>query len=806
MTLLQSGLAKSLAEAYTIDQSLRFDDGSSQYLHWTPSSEGSQQKFTISVWVRRGNLATGSSQNIFNPNPGGDGANESQFMFNGSDKLQFYDSGGNRGSLTTTQVFRDVGAWYHIVIAVDTTEAVASDRINMYINGELVTAFDTEDYPALNAELGWGRNGSINKIGVKAYGSLSQWYDGYLAELYFIDGTQYAVSDFGETDDDTNQWKPIDASGLTFGTNGFYLKFQDSAAFGDDSSGNTNDFTVVDVRVQDQMKDSPTNSFCTLNPVVPAYGTLTFMQGNLEAIKTNSWSGPLGTMGAASGKWYWEILPQQALGASGSGWQGIVGDNASRFWDGVDTPQGTAGILYNQAGNKDIEGTQSTYGDTFTTGDIIGVALNMDDSEVTFYKNNVAQASGVAIAFSGDIANATFVTSASSLYNSTSYFNFGSDSSFSGEKTAQGNTDGNGIGDFYYAPPSGFKALCTSNLPTPSIKLPGKHFNTILWDGDGVSPTSMTGVGFQPDLVWSKARQDTWAHALADAVRGSENTIWANTTAADDDYYIWGYVSAFDSDGFTVTAGASGIQAWNDSTDIFVAWNWLGDGVDGGTLNEDGSEPSQVNVNTTAGFSIATIPSYSGNITFGHGLSAAPTCVIMKALTGIDQWTVGHSGMGDWGKGLSLNNTAAEDSNATFFNSTEPDASIVNLGAWDAGYTRVVYSFHSVEGYSKVDSYEGNGDADGTFIYTGFRPAFFLLKNSNTTDSWRLYDSKRLGFNVENELLVPNTNAIEGSVVAVDFLSNGFKVRSSEGGINGSGNTVCYLAFAESPFKYANAR
>ena len=805
MTLLQSGLAKSLAEDYTIDQSLRFDDGSSQYLHWTPSSEGSQQKFTISVWVKRGNLATGSSQNIFNPNPGGDGANESQFMFNGSDKLQFYDSGGNRGSLTTTQLFRDVGAWYHIVIAVDTTEAVASDRINMYINGELVTAFDTEDYPALNAELGWGRNGSINKIGVKAYGSLSQWYDGYLAELYFIDGTQYAASDFGETDDATNQWKPIDASGLTFGTNGFYLKFQDSAAFGDDSSGNTNDFTVVDVRVQDQMKDSPTNSFCTLNSVVPAYGTLTFMQGNLEAIKNNTWSGPLGTMGAASGKWYWEILPQQSLGASGSGWQGIVGDNASRFWDGVDTPQGTSGILYNHAGNKDIEGTQSTYGDTFTTGDIIGVALNMDDSEVTFYKNNVAQASGVAIAFSGDIANATFVTSASSLYNSTSYFNFGSDSSFSGEKTAQGNTDGNGIGDFYYAPPSGFLALCTSNLSAPSIKLPGNNFNTVLYTGTGANQ-SITGVGFQPDFIWLKGRDYAEHHTVYDAVRGVQKYVYPNrqNAQATNSESVW----AIGSDGWTMGT----LHEINNDTSTFVGWSWLGDGVSGGTLNEDGDIDSQVNVNTASGFSIVTYTGdETGGSTVGHGLSQIPEMVFTKELGVEDSWLVYSSPVGNT-KALYLNETSAPGTSSNYWNDTTPSASVVTLGSdgkanGSTSPGMIMYCFHSVEGYSKIGSYTGNGDDDGTFIYTGFRPAYFLFKKTNDSDSWYVMDDKRNTYNLVTKTLKPDSNAVEASGAKgdCDFVSNGIKFRINDTG-NDSAASYIFLAFAESPFKYANAR
>jgi hypothetical protein len=388
--------------------------------------------------------------------------------------------------------------------------------------------------------------------------------------------------------------------------------------------------------------------------------------------------------------------------------------------------------------------------------------------------------------------------------------NFGADSSFAGNKTAQGNADGNGVGDFYYEPPTDFLALCTSNLSAPEIALPGEHFNTVLYTGNG-STQAITGAGFQPDLTWIKIRSAAANHGLFDSVRGVRTSLNSNTTTesrtaagATEDLYAWS------SDGFSVgvdTGGTSYVNC-NETSATYASWNWLAGGGAGSSNTDGATATTSTSVNTTGGFSISTLPSYSGNTTFGHGLSAAPTLVIMKAMSGIDQWTVGHSGLGSWGKGIALNSTAAEDSNATFFNSLAPDASIVNLGAWDATYTRVVYCFHEVEGYSKFGSYTGNGDANGTFVYCGFRPAWYMIRrvDSAPPTGWEIEDNKRLGYNVANRDLIANGNYNEQPDDRTDMLSNGFKIRATSNNFNNNGGTYIYIAFAESPFKTSNAR
>jgi hypothetical protein len=392
-----------------------------------------------------------------------------------------------------------------------------------------------------------------------------------------------------------------------------------------------------------------------------------------------------------------------------------------------------------------------------------------------------------------------------SSYGTKFHANFGQDSSFAGNKTAQGNQDSNSIGDFYYTPPTDFLALCTSNLPDPAV-IPSEHFNTVLWTGNS-STQSITGVGFQPDLNWTKCRNTARHHWVSDSIRGVDK--WLQTSNTDGDGSNSVGLTSFNSDGFTYAYDSG--NAKNVSGETYASWNWKANGT--GVSNTNGTITSTVSANADAGFSIVSWTGTGSNGTIGHGLSSAPEMVIVKDRDGTGEWTVQHSGAGGGTKYSKLNQSDSFSSNSTFWNDTDPTNTVVTIGShwWvnTSGNNIITYCFHSVEGYSKVGSYTGNGSTDGTFVYCGFRPAYVMVKRTDSTGDWYVWDSVRNEYNLVTRNLVPNkTNAefVGTSNYTLDFTSNGFKHRGSGGDVNASGGSYIYLAFAENPFKYTNAR
>jgi hypothetical protein len=386
-------------------------------------------------------------------------------------------------------------------------------------------------------------------------------------------------------------------------------------------------------------------------------------------------------------------------------------------------------------------------------------------------------------------------------------FNFGQDSSFAGNKTAQGNQDSNDIGDFYYEPPSGFKAICTSNLPAVAV-VPSENFNAVLYTGDGNSTHAITGVGFQPDFLWIKNRSAGSGHTLQDVLRTPDATIYSQTSEGEN--ATRQYVYSFDSDGFT-TGNAAGAHKGpsNNSGDTYVGWNWKAGGS--GSSNTNGGLTSQVSANTDAGFSIVTFTGNGSGNTVGHGLSKAPEMVITKGRNFGDSWHTQVYPSIVATKTLLLDTTGAETtSNA--FNNTAPTASVFSISTGYASNTRtiVAYCFHSVDGYSKVGSWIGNANDDAPFSYTGFRPAYVMWKKATGVENWFIVDTTRSTFNPANVQLWANSSSSEQTSAAgaseLHILSNGFKPTGAGGAMNGNNETYIYLAFAETPFKYSNAR
>lgn len=346
-------------------------------------------------------------------------------------------------------------------------------------------------------------------------------------------------------------------------------------------------------------------------------------------------------------------------------------------------------------------------------------------------------------------------------------------------------------------------------MPTPTIPKGELYFNAVTWTGNGTaSGRSITGVGFQPDFVWGKARSVGYGHGLYDVARGTGKLLVSNNTNTEDTNFLYGYLSSFDSNGFTTTAGSSSNENWNQTNDTYVAWNWKAGGA--AVTNTAGSITSQVSVNTTSGFSIVT---YTGNgtsgATVGHGLGVAPSVIFPKVRSrSSDNWHSYHRSLGGT-QGIILNSTNAASTDSGFWNNTNPSSSVITLGAYNtfSGQTYVAYCWAPIAGYSAFGSYTGNGSADGPFVFTNFRPRFVMIKRSNTTGDWIVYDSARSTYNGITSEIYPNlSNAEDNSSVDLDFVSNGIKLRNSGSGVNASGDTYIYMAFAENPFKYASAR
>ena len=339
-----------------------------------------------------------------------------------------------------------------------------------------------------------------------------------------------------------------------------------------------------------------------------------------------------------------------------------------------------------------------------------------------------------------------------------------------------------------------------------TIDKPTENFNTVLYSGNG-GTQSITGVGHQPDWVWIKQRaNDSYSHELFDSVRGATKYLVSDGTAAESTSATT--LTSFDSDGFSL--GSDTIV--NKSGRTLVAWNWLAGGSS--SSNGNGSITSTVSANTTAGFSIVSYTGTGSNATVGHGLGAVPKMIIVKSRSHTKDWTVYHSYLGNT-KWLELNATGAEQTNSNRWNNTSPTSSVftvnVDSSVNGSSYTYVAYCFSDIKGYSKLGGFRGNGNADGEFVYTGFSPAFVLLKNADETEQWWIFDNKRNGYagNFRYYSLNPNSGSNEGTNSAdanhIDFLSNGFKLRTTAQQLNGSGDDFIYMAFAESPFVNSNS-
>ena len=785
MSLIKNNalVGASGATGYMLQRSLRLRSSASAYLSRTFGTPTNSAKWTFSRWLKRG--AIGARQSLFAA--GSSGSSYANIEFKSDDTIQFLSENSSlQFQLVTTQVFRDPSAWYNIHIIYDSANATSTDRIQLWVNGVRVTAFSTATYPSSPNNL--FNTAIAHQIGVLGYGSVA-YFDGYMTEINFIDGQALDPTYFGEYNSDTGVWQPIKYTG-TYGTNGFYLNFSDNTStttLGYDTSGNGNNWTANNISVTsgvtyDSMTDVPTltsedaANYCTLSPL--DYVTAAPTSGNLKL--TNGFA--RATMAIPStGKWYWE----NTIGASTNNSCGLSPASSS-----VSDANGSTGFYaYYLSGAKYTAGNSSSYGASWTNGDVISVAVDADAGTVTFYKNNVSQ----GVAFTGLDFSSPWLPLARPITSATTDINFGQR-------------------PFAYTPPAGFKSLNTYNLTDSTIVDGSQYFDVLLETGTG-SARNVTGLQFAPDFLWAKGRNASSSHLLYDTVRGVDKSL--NTNNALDEDTTAGQLTSFNSNGYSLPNDTAGYL--NLSGRTYAFWNWKANGS--GVTNNEGTIESIVSANTTAGVSIVT---YTGNATsgatVGHGVGVAPSMIILKSRTVATNWYVYHSRLTSDQYQLYLNLTSGEDATGiTAFNDKAPTSSVFELpgsgyGSNNSGATYVAYCFAEVEGFSKFGSYTGNGSPDGPFSYLGFRPAFVMIKSTGVGTRWIIWDAARDTYNVADKTLAPNFNAeefVNPPYWYVDLLSNGFKVRGYQSGDtenNYPSSTYIYMAFAENPFKNALAR
>jgi hypothetical protein len=903
----------------SITKSLRFNNAHKSYLKRTPSSTGNRRTFTFSCWVKRSTIGSSLMRRFFAAGATSVSTNNVTLAFY-QDTL-FFQIGTSSNRITSSQVFRDTSAWYHIVLAVDTTQATASNRVKIYVNGSQITDFGTAGYPSQNTDTAVNNTEQhIVGAGVDSGGAVPDGpFDGYMADCHLVDGSQLDPTSFGAFNSD-GVWHAAKFSG-SYGTNGYHLfDFESESTVGHDSSGNNNDFTAYNILAAtgqyidditgtqrsgfpwSQMFDgrlnhgavpnpgssftfspSPTIPFTTLqiyaykdsspgtlkingtditsqvpnhngigpnqlttitgisSPLtsiqsisngslanivfaglvidgallldtaaevdilfdVPAngdssddtgagaqvsgnYAVLNVLEdaaaggnaalsnGNLQIDGTSSEQFRAATIPVSSGKWYFEIVQREGTDFGPGVWAYPLASPSSQFYQNTNYRYNSNGGVYNQSG------LVASYS-SFAVGDVIGTALDLDNGKVYFSKNGTWQNSGNPATQTNPAATGL-----------TGQWVFGA--STNGNGTILNANFGQRA--FAYNAPSGFKALCTTNLPDPTIADGSDYFDVVTYTGNGSTKT-VSGLSFSPDWIWFKERSAIREHHLYDTVRGVQKAIYSDATLAEGS--DTDALSSFNSDGWTM--GADGGSNANNET--YVAWCW--DAGSSTATNNDGSITSYVRASQTSGVSIVTFTGTGGNATVGHGLNAEPHVLLTKCRESGFNWAVYFKEKGNNGRFM-LNNTLAFASNSSFWNNTTPTSSVFSIGSFFAnGNTFVAYCMTPIAGFSSFGKYTGNGNADGPFVNTGMRPKYIMVRGDYQGGDWLIVDTERnVGkHNVSTGSLAANAAQLESYFGAnnLDILSNGFKMRTTNAVYNTSGTTYYYMAFAENPFQ-----
>ena len=806
--------------AFQIDNSCIFDLAGSPLMTKSSTTVTGDTKFTFSAWVKRSNLAASGQHGIFGHRQDADDDNKNlQFGFY-DDQLYcaFVDSNTATVLKYTTPVFRDPAAWYHVVLSADSTDGTAADRIKFYVNGSRISTFSgTNTNPDQNETF----LATSCTIDVGRYTDTSanhKYFDGYMAEVHFLDGINKAGSDFGETNDE-GVWIPKQYSGGSYGNNGFYLNFGDSSNLGNDANGGT-DLSETNIAAADQSKDTPTNNQITFNPLHnQRSGADSITQGAL--IYNGPGTRTMITLTAdipPTGKW--AVAFSASVVSTDAGWNfGITKTNDDDFVDaagsnedvgansGLNMSPSSSNIQINDngGGGGSIDPDQA-----ITTSDEYWMAVDMANGKchLGIYDDSADAMVWFAAdaGLDGDPENGTNPTATiSDMVGSLEYGFAAAGSKGNANITLLKSTDIDGT------TPVGFTYFENiSDFPEPTITDPSKYYQTALWTGNGSTQTITFGGNsdMQPDLVWAKCRSSADAHVIQESNTGVGTAHALDRTDSDA---VTDAVTAFNSDGFALGDGSElAFGTINTSTRTYASWNWKAGGS--GSSNTTGTiNTTKTSVDTTSGFGVST---YTGNgsdqATYGHGLGVQPSMIWTLSLTSSD-----HRTSSCWRSGVTLFSEqvgidavgdAFGASNAGSGKVEGGSSTVFTLGTDPAvnGDGRLYMSmyFAEVDGFSRFSSYTGNANADGPFIYCGFAPELLILKVNRGGEEWIMFDRARDTHNPAENYLYPSADDAETTAAArqVDLLSNGFKVRGTDSNVNRNDIELMYAAFAGNPF------
>ena len=866
---------------YNIPFSLKFNNETNTALSKAWSGNATDgTRGTLSMWVKRGKIDADTSdhQYIIHSGTGTDNSGHMDIKFqSGNNVISMGRYSDTPFSGVATTPFRDTSGFYHIVVRWDTTSGDATTRqVQIYVNGSRILG--TQGAIGQNDVWPWTKNGNTLYIGKHA--SVNRPFDGLMADLHVIDGQALSPTSFA--DDFNGVWTPKAYTG-TYGNNGFQLKFGTDTAFGDDTSGNTNDFTSAVLVASDQSPSTPTNVFASLEAKGKrgVNGRGNFKEANTQFDPTDNWNTThfpaASTMEIPKDKKiYFEFTNNDGGAVNGSyfaiGVGAVTAGPSNSNVGGGRTITTYARSVYVNATGTDYGASAGLGGQgtsSLTQGEILGVAVDGATRKVWFSRNGVffkspsTNNSGTV----GDPANGLHEigTVDSSTYGvddlivigmfssstNLNMFNFGQDSTFNGVKTSGSSNaaDGNGVGDFYYTPPTGYVALCSKNLTSDADmdiakdEGPDKHFGIVTWTGENnANDRAITGLDFKPDFVWTKGRNSSYHHALFDSVRGPGSWLATDTNLQANSSTGGGRLSSFDSGGFTWTAAGSTAQWYNTNATDYISWNWKAGGaptatnsagagavptsgsvmIDGvaSTAALAGNNPvTKLSANTKAGFSIVQFTGNTSNKTKAHGLGVRPAWIITKKTSATGGWVTWHEAL--LSSATDVNNYIYIDSvSATVAGSAAnywaPQIDSDVFGGWSsggdnnaAGETFISYIWAEIPGFSKFGRYTGNASATGPFVHTGFKPALVMMANTATNVIWYMIDNK-IG-NVEqngrgNQFLTPSAANTQDTPTGVQFFQNGFQVVTTGTGQNQTGQHLIYMAWAENPYKFSSAK
>jgi hypothetical protein len=705
--------------------------------------------------------------------------------------------GGNGTYTTISSVFRDPTSWFHFLISVN------SNNFTVYIDG---TSVQTGTMRSLDT--------STNGIRIGAnYGSYYPW-NGYLADVYLIDGQAKAPTDFGYTESQTGIWRPKKYTG-TFGTGGAHLEFKDFssvAALGKDTSGNGNDFTpttdgfnVSAGTGNDSFPYSPSNTFPTFHNLFSLNqqgGVVTYSEGDLKIQTSASFSDyrryPFAMsspyFAVNSGKWYVEFLNASSACAFGVTNIGQLDYTVSNNPYGASA---STSFIYTNTGEIRRDDSNLTSQASYGDGDVIGVALDLDNMKLYFHKNGTY----INSANPNTGTNGYDLNSLPTAPINTGGFIFQAGSNGVSNITAHVNF---GQRAFSHSIPTGFKILNLQNLPKPNAPIirPQRHFDTVLYTGNA-GTQKITGLEFKPDMIWFKSRTSTSTNGIADSVRGRSKLFYPDTNQAEETSSTTRDLVSFDDGGFTL-GNPERLSSTNGSGLSIVAWCWKAGGA--AVTNNDGSVTTTVSANPEAGFSIVDYNGGGNGSTMGHGLGKVPAWILVKKRDSDSPgnargWAVYHQSLAA-DKALRLNSTGSELSEANFFREDLMSTTVFGVNSdYDTGYSGddyMAYVWAEIPGYSKFGVYYGDNNSDGPYVYLGFRPAWVMIKNPDaSSQEWYILDSKRDTDNPVGQYLSASSSAAEATYVFYDFLSDGFKLRNTGNAQNPDGQRIVYMAFAE---------